>query len=119
MIHKSVKYCLSVCMCLGMVGCASVKIPNIDFIKFPEFKQEAQNIGGYPDVADAPQRPTQLRSNQEWDAAAKTIIHERDSFTTPPVYDSYASDEEILSKIEDLSSKVDAYKADDPSDMKP
>ena len=119
MIHTRLKLAVLAFGLLALGGCASVKIPKIDFIKFPEFKKEAENIGGYPDVADTPQRPTTLRSDEEWDQAAKNIIALRDQFVPPKDYEKPLTDPQVEQKIKSLHEKVEAYKADDPADVKP
>ena len=73
----------------GMVilgACASVKnikIPNFDSIKLPEFKQEAENIGGYIKTSEIPDKPEGVRSASEWDKSANKLIKARDSLTVP------------------------------------
>jgi len=94
-------------------GCASMKLPDMDFIKFPEFREEAENIPDYPNVADAAEKPKNLRSGEAWDLAADVMIEKRDGFMAPELVDP-KSDTEIMREIQDLGNKVDAYKKDDP-----
>jgi len=94
-------------------SCASMKLPDMDFIKFPEFKEEAQNIPDYPKVLDAPQKPEGLRSAENWDKAAKNILAKRDGFTDPDLVDA-KTDAEIVREMQRLREKADAYKKDDP-----
>jgi len=76
---------------LMMSACSTVKVPNIDFIKFPEFLEEARNIKDYPKVSDAPSAPEDVRSAKAWDDAAKAIIDQRETYTA-----SEAPEEELL-----------------------
>jgi len=94
-------------------GCASIKIPDFDFIKFPEFKEEAANIPDYPKVANAPQRPTDIRNDEDWDLAARNVLAKRDGFVDPEEIDA-KTDAEILREMQRLRAEVDAYKKDDP-----
>jgi len=94
-------------------SCASMKLPEMDFIKFPEFKEEAENIPDYPNVVDAAEKPTDLRSDEQWDKAAKTILEKRDGFTDPDL-DDPKSDAEIIQEMQDRVDEADAYKKDDP-----
>jgi len=94
-------------------SCSTMKLPDMDFIKFPEFKTEAENIPDYPNVADAAQKPKDLRSDEQWDQAAKKIIQKRDSFADPEL-DQPKSDAEIMREMQNLGNEVDAYKKDDP-----
>jgi len=113
MTLKNVRY-LGVVVIAGLLsGCASMEIPDFDFIKFPEFKQDAENIGDYPKVEDAPQVPKNVRSDKQWDVAAKKIIAKRDSIAVPENTNTQ-TDAEIERDIEKLRLKVDAYKKDDP-----
>ena len=100
----------------SMSACSSIKMPNLDFIKIPEFRKEfredAKNIGKYPEVANAPQRPNDIRSDEEWDKAAKTIMAEGEAFNPPPL--NPANKAMLDAEIENLSQKVEEYKLDDP-----
>lgn len=97
-----------------MSGCQTVKLPNIDLVKLPEFKEDIENPSDYPNVADAPEIPTDVRSDKAWDKAARDIMAKRESFTKPQTENSEKSDAEILSDIERLKADARAYKADDP-----
>ncbi len=122
MIH-SMKYAALKFAVIGVfvapifAGCASVKMPDIDFLKLPEFQEDIENIGGYPDVASAPQRPEDLPTDAEWDAAARDIMNRRDSFVGPNDGATGMSDAEFEQKIRELSAKVEAYKIDDPESL--
>lgn len=94
-------------------SCASMKLPEMDFIKFPEFKTEAENIPDYPSVVDAAEKPTDIRSAEKWDQAAETIIEKRDGFIAPSL-DDPKSDAEIINEMQELKDDADAYKKDDP-----
>ncbi len=94
-------------------SCASIKLPELDFIKFPEFKEEAENIPDYPKVADAAEKPNDIRSAEKWDGVAETIIEKRDGFSDPDLLDP-KSDAEILLEMQDIANKVNEYKEDDP-----
>ena len=94
-------------------SCASVKIPNFDFVKFPEFRQDAENVADYPKVEDAPQVPKDIRSGQQWDAAVKKIMTARDGLDIPNV-ENVKTESEIEDEIKKLGEQVDAYKKDDP-----
>jgi len=93
-------------------GCTTVKMPKLDFVKFPEFLEETRNIEAYPKVSDAPQTPDDLRSAKEWDKAARDILAKID--------DPYAAQGEVSgtpfspAEIQALKARVRAYKLDDP-----
>ncbi len=99
---------------LGVLpSCASLKMPNLDFIKLPEFKEDAKNIGDYPSVADAPLAPQDIRSDKRWDKDARSLMKKRDALQ-PPVLPDALSDEEIEAEMQSLAAKAQAYKRDDP-----
>ncbi len=101
---------------LGNSACASIKMPNMDFIKFPdfrkEFKKDAENIGDFPKVENAPQKPDDIRSDAEWDRAAKDIMNIGDDFTISDA--GGMSSAEIEKEMQRLGKKVEEYKLDDP-----
>lgn len=106
---------LGVAAILG--GCASVKnmkISNFDFVKFPEFKEEAENIGGYPKVSELPAQPEGVRSAGQWDQAAKKLLKARDSVTPPEDGTPAKTEAQIELEMRELRNKVDEYKLDDP-----
>jgi len=97
-----------------MTGCSTVKMPKIDFLKLPEFREDAVNIKDYPRVADAPTAPTDVRSAKAWDDAAKDIIKIRDNSEVPLDTRDNKTDAEVLDNIEALREQAQAYKLDDP-----
>jgi len=118
MNSQSILKTISLATALGAVavlsGCSTVRIPNVDFLKLPEFREDANNIKDYPKVSDAPLAPTDVRSAAQWDADAKAIIAKRDAeraageIADAPVVP--LSPEEQAA----LKAKVRAYKLDDP-----
>ena len=102
-------------MFLPAIACQTVKMPKIDLIKLPEFRDALESPSDYPDVADAPAAPSDVRSDAQWDRAAKEIILTRDGFVVPDNSGQEKSDAEIAQDIDALKAEVRAYKADDPS----
>ncbi len=104
------------CLCVGLLGCVNVKdsISKAGQMKMPEFREDVEHIGDYPDVAKAPQRPNDIRSDAAWDKEAKKLIKARDGFSSPEDSISAQIESEIVSKIKILGDKVDEYKLDDP-----
>lgn len=97
-----------------LAGCSTVKLPKVDFLKSPEFKEDAENIGGYPKVADAPVAPGDVRSDAAWDEAARKLMKVRADFKVPESGQPKRTDAEIEAEIKALEAKVKAYKLDDP-----
>ncbi len=101
----------AVLLAFSVSACSTVKVP--EFVNLPEFREASQNIGEYPDPADAPSAPDDMRGAADWDKAAKSIIKKRDGFDTPPD-NNYMTDPQIEKEIEALKTKVKEYKLDDP-----
>ncbi len=100
---------------VALSACNTVKVPEINL---PEFRDESANVGDYPLAANAPQAPTDIRSDVAWDNAAKELIAVRDGFSVPPQgMDSFQSDAEIEREIQTLTAKVKEYKLDDPPNL--
>ncbi len=107
------KVVMAACAAGMLAACASSRIPDLDFVKKPEFREDAENIGGYLNVAKAPLVPVDVRSAAEWDAAVSQLIAQRDGFIVPPL-DTPLSDAEIDSQFTALKAEVHKYKLDDP-----
>ena len=95
-------------------ACATPKLPNVDFLKLPEFREDYENIKDYPKVTEAPQVPTDTRSDNAWDDAAKDIMKDRDGFEIPQDIEAREPDAVIEKQIDDLIGQAQAYKLDDP-----
>ena len=100
----------------SLSACSTVKMPNLDFLKFSEFEEEAKNIGDFPDIKDTPEAPTDVRSDAQWDLEAKKLIKERDAFNSAKVglEEPTKSEAELARDLAALRARVRAYKADDP-----
>lgn len=96
-------------------ACSTVKMPTIDVPGIPEFKEAAAKlVDGYPDASEAPERPEDLRSAREWDAAARELIAHKNGFDLPPLGDMPATDADIEAEVTALRDLVRSYKLDDP-----
>lgn len=108
------RYGLLLICAAALSACATPKLPKVDFLKLPEFRDDYENIKDYPKVTEAPPVPTDLRKDSSWDNAARDIIEKRDGFSTPEDVDANESDAAIEQRIDDLIEKAEAYKLDDP-----
>ncbi len=101
---------------LVLSGCTtmSMKIPEFDSIKLPEFREDAANIGDYQNWANAPLPPSDLRDPEVWDQNAKAIMRKRDNLVVPVSKERVKTNDEIVDEIKKLSAKVEEYKLDDP-----
>ena len=98
---------------MSLSACSTVKMPDFNLGKLAEFK-DAKIDGDYPSVADAPEVPTEIRSDAAWDQSAKALIGMRDSFEIPDGDASAKTPAEIAAEFERLRAQTQAYKADDP-----
>ncbi len=113
-MNSFAKVCMVLAVPAFLTACSSVSLPNVDFLKLPEFEEDAKNVKDYPKVADAPQMPVDTRTSQAWDDSARALLAKRDSFNVPLDGNPEKSEEQLLREFEALKAKVDAYKADDP-----
>lgn len=103
---------IAVVLCLN--ACASIKLPSLDLMRLPEFKEDTENLGGYPKVEDAPALPKRVGSNRLWDDRAKQIIATRDGFKAPVEPDRPKTEDQIYQEIDRLTDSVNEYRKDDP-----
>lgn len=100
----------------SLSACSTVKMPNLDFLKFSEFEEDAKNIGDYPSIADTPTAPTDVRSAALWDIEANKLIKERDAFSAAKgsIEEPLKSEADLAREAAALRARVRAYKLDDP-----
>ena len=113
-MKQSLKMIVGLTAVGALTGCTTVKLPDLDFLKLPEFRGDAVNVKDFPRVKDAPIAPTDVRSAKEWDDAAKGLIKIRDKNDAPVDVRENETDAEVLANIEELRLKAQAYKLDDP-----
>ena len=99
---------------LGLSACASIKLPKLDVLKLPEFKEESENIGDFPDVEEVPNFPNEVKSSQAWDDQANEILSIRDNFITPAEAERPKTEDQIYQEIDRLTESVKEYRKDDP-----
>jgi len=101
MLTGNVKIFIIIASATGLSACSTVKMPNVDFLKLPEFREAAAKlVEGFPDVGVAPSRPEDIRSAAEWDAAARDLIAKRDALRTPMEGRAPMSEAEVDAEIE-------------------
>ena len=103
---------LSIILC----GCQSVSLPTIDIMKSPEFTEEAANFAEgkeFPKTKDAPEAPTDVRSDREWDQDARALEALRGSVDGIKM-ESGPTEREAAREFNALKAKAQAYKKDDP-----
>jgi len=105
------------CLAAGLTlqACQTVKMPKIDIMKSPEFSEDAANINkDFPRVKDAPQAPTDMRSDKQWDDAARALQALRGSPRTFQAQPGL-TEAEARAQYQALKAKAQAYKLDDPA----
>ncbi len=107
------KQFLLITAALSLSACSTVKMPNLDLSKLADFRDQKIK-GDYPDVSEAPEAPTDVRSDAEWDEAAAQMVAKKNTFEVPGGDAQAMSDREFDAKLRELTEKVHAYKADDP-----
>lgn len=100
---------------IGLSACSSLGAPKIDLMGGSAFDEDVQNIdSSIPSVNEAPDIPTDVRSDASWDDSARTLVEVRDNFSVPEQVYEQPSEEVLKENFEDLKNKAQAYKADDP-----
>lgn len=97
-------------------ACQTVSMPKIsEIMKSPEFSEDAATIGNdYPNIADAPPAPTDIRSDEQWDDDARSLQALRDDTGRVPM-EAGPSEAQATRQFESLKAKAQAYKKDDPA----
>ena len=112
--HRQTLIFITAITAFSLSACASVKIPKLDLIKLPDFKAESEKLGEFPELANAPGLPEEVRSARQWDNTARNIIKIRDNFKAPIEPDRPKTTKEINREVNRLTREVNEYRADDP-----
>ncbi len=117
-MHKNTRIIVLTSAAACLSACSTVKLPDFDMPGLAKFKEaSAKLVEGYPEVSEAPVRPTDLRSSAKWDTAANALIAQRDGFNVPEtagLQDAPETPEDFDREVEALKAKVRSYKLDDP-----
>lgn len=98
----------------ALASCQTIKMPNLDVLKSPEFREEAANIPkSFPVPGEAPVRPKDVRSDKQWDQDARALQQLRDDYV-PTAIDPDMSAQNTDARFQELKTKAQAYKQDDP-----
>ncbi len=98
---------------ITLSACQTVSVPKFDFVKTPEFSEDAANIDpSFPSVDDAPEVPTDVRSAREWDKDVRVLQElQKNALGVEPSLSETEGD----ARFEALKAKAQAYKKDDPA----
>ena len=113
LLVKRIVICLSAAITLS--ACQTVSLPKLDFVKTPEFSEDAANIDpSFPRVDDAPEAPTDVRSAKQWDKDVRELQALRDE-DRPFGQEQSLTRAQGDARFEALKAKAQAYKKDDPA----
>ncbi|GHA83852.1 hypothetical protein GCM10009069_03960 [Algimonas arctica] len=96
-------------------ACASVDLPDIDFMGKSDFNEEISALN--PDYAspdEVPDIPNDVRSASEWDKSAREMQDLYGEFEVPDL-EPALTPEEFDRQFEQAQDASGAYKQDDPS----
>lgn len=96
-------------------ACASVDLPDIDFMGTSDFNEEISALN--PDFAgpdEVPDLPNDVRSAAQWDESAREMQNLYDEVDVPEL-EPALSPEEFDRQFENAQEAAGAYKEDDPS----
>lgn len=96
-------------------ACASVDLPDIDFMGQSDFNDDISALDtDFPSPDEAPDIPNDVRSAAEWDASAREMQALSDEIDVP-VLEPALTAEEFDRQFETAQEAAAAYKKDDPS----
>lgn len=96
-------------------ACASVDLPDVDFMGQSDFNDEISALNpDFAGVDEVPDIPDDVRSAAEWDESARQMQKLHGEFEVPEI-EPAMTPEEFDRQFEAAQEAVEAYKKDDPS----
>ena len=96
-------------------GCASVKLPKLDFMGNSDFNEEISDLEmSFPNPEEVPDIPTDIRTAAEWDQSARDMQNLFEDVDVPDL-ESALSPDVFDRQFEAAKAEAEAYKDDDPS----
>jgi len=100
---------------LVLSGCQTVKLPDADFLKIPEFRELVKNNQtNVPDISEIPTEPENVRTDAGWDEDAMRLIEMRDGFVVPDSQGAAPTQQDLDAEFARRKAQAQAYKLDDP-----
>ncbi|MEM7730095.1 MAG: hypothetical protein AAF311_12600 [Pseudomonadota bacterium] len=104
---------IMLCSCCAS-ACASVDLPDIDFMGQSDFSDDiAQLDQSYPGADETPDRPVDVRTAAEWDQTARDMQALYDLPEAPNTAPALTP-EEFERQFERAREETGQYKQDDP-----
>lgn len=94
-------------------GCSSMRLPDSEFFKSDDI-EDTSKLRSFPKVTEAPEAPTDIRSDAAWDKAARNLQKVRDEFQAPTDLKPVRSKDTLEREMAIARAKVHDYKKDDP-----
>lgn len=99
----------------ALPGCASVKLPDLDFMGSSDFNEEISDLEmSFPSPGDTPDMPAGVRTAEEWDESAREMQELYDAVEVPDL-EPALSPEVFDRQFKAAKDEAEAYKDDDPS----
>lgn len=96
-------------------ACASVDLPDVDFMGQSDFNDEISALEpDFPSPDETPDIPNDVRSAAEWDASAREMQALYGEVDVPEL-EPALTPEEFDREFETAQEAAEAYKKDDPS----
>lgn len=100
---------------LGLSACASMDLPEFDFMEESEFSDEVAELdSNFPSPEETPDIPTDVRSAAAWDQSAREMEALYDQIDVPEL-EPGLNEDDFDREFETAQQAAEAYKADDPS----
>lgn len=100
---------------LSLSACASLNLPDVNFMEDSQFNQAATTIDpSFPSSDEVPDIPDDVRTAAQWDASAREMQALANEVDVPELEPSLSS-AEFDREFAAAQQAADAYKEDDPS----
>ncbi len=109
-----VRFALVLTLGVALSACASVDLPDIDFMGTSDFDDDIATLeSSFPRPEDTPLIPTDVRTAAEWDDTARGMERFLD-LPDAPQAEPALSPAEFDRQFENARAATESYKADDP-----
>jgi len=106
---------LTILAATSLSACASVNLPNVDFMGSSDFDEEITALdSSFPSADEAPDIPDDVRTAKAWDESAREMQDLYEQMDVPEL-EPALSDEEFDRQFEAGQAAAKEYQQDDPS----
>ena len=109
------RHTLALLAALSLSACASIDLPDVDFMKESQFSAAVPEIDpSFPGADEVPDIPNDVRTAAQWDESAREMQDLADE-VDPPELEPALSASEFNREFDAAQQATEAYKEDEPS----